>query len=80
MPEMVFNSLNYAKRLEQAGFTREQAEVQANIMTEIVDEKIATKQDLRELELRLKYDLTLRMVAMIAAGVAFLAALMTFLK
>lgn len=49
MPEMVFNSLNYAKRLEQAGFTREQAEVQANIMTEIVDEKIATKQDLREL-------------------------------
>lgn len=71
MPEMVFNSLNYAKRLEQAGFTRE---------TEIVDEKIATKQDLRELELRLKYDLTLRMGAMIAAGVAFLAALMTFLK
>lgn len=80
MPEMVFNSLNYAKRLEQAGFTREQAEVQANIMTEIVDEKIATKQDLRELELRLKYDLTLRMGAMITAGVAFLAALMTFLK
>ena len=80
MPEMVFNSLNYAKRLEQAGFTREQAEVQANIMTEIVDEKIATQQDLRELELRLKYDLTLRMGAMIAAGVAFLAALMTFLK
>ena len=80
MPEMVFNSLNYAKRLEQAGFTREQAEVQANIMTEIVDEKIATKQDLRDHELRLKYDLTLRMGAMIAAGVAFLAALMTFLK
>lgn len=80
MSEMVFNSLNYAKRLEQAGFTREQAEVQANIMTEIVDEKIATKQDLRELELRLKYDLTLRMGAMIAAGVAFLAALITFLR
>lgn len=80
MAEMVFNSLNYAKRLEQAGFTREQAEVQANIMTEIVDEKIATKQDLRELELRLKYDLTLRMGTMIAAGVAFLAALITFLK
>lgn len=26
-------------------------------MTEIIDEKIATKQDLKELELRLKYDL-----------------------
>lgn len=80
MAEMVFNSLNYAKRLEKAGFTREQAEVQANIMTEIVDEKIATKQDLRELELRLRYDLTIRMGAMFAAGVAFLAALITFVK
>lgn len=49
MPEMVFNSLHYAKRLEQAGFTREQAEAQANIITEIVDEKIATRQDLESL-------------------------------
>lgn len=80
MPEMVFNSLNYAKRLEQAGFTREQAEAQANIMTEIVDEKMATKRDLREMELRLKYELTLRMGIMISAGVAFLAALITFVR
>ena len=76
MPEMVFNSLNYAKRLEQAGFTREQAEAQANIMTEIVDEKIATKQDLRELE----YRLTIRVGSMLAASVALLAALITLVK
>lgn len=76
MPEMVFNSLNYAKRLEQAGFTREQAEAQANIMTEIVDEKIATKQDLRELE----YRLTIRFGSMLAASVALLAALITLVK
>ena len=76
MPEMVFNSLNYAKRLEQAGFTREQAEAQANIMTEIVDEKIATKQDLRELE----YRLTIRFGSMLAAAVALLAALITLVK
>ena len=80
MPAMVFNSLNYAKRLEDAGFTREQAEAQANILSEIVDEKIATKQDLRELELRLKYDLTLRMGTMFAVGIAFLAALLTYLR
>lgn len=73
---MVFNSLNYAKRLEQAGFTREQAEAQANIMTEIVDEKIATKQDLRELE----YRLTIRFGSMLAASVALLAALITLVK
>ena len=76
MPEMVFNSLNYAKRLEQAGFTREQAEAQANIMTEIVNEKIATKQDLRELE----YRLTIRFGSMLAAAVALLAALITLVK
>ena len=76
MPEMVFNSLNYAKRLEQAGFTREQAEAQANIMAEIVDEKIATKQDLRELE----YRLTIRFGSMLAASVALLAALITLVK
>lgn len=76
MPEMVFNSLNCAKRLEQAGFTREQAETQANIMTEIVDEKIATKQDLRELE----YRLTIRFGSMLAAAVALLAALITLVR
>lgn len=76
MSVMVFNSLNYAKRLEQAGFTRQQAEVQANIMTEIVDEKITTKQDLRVLE----YRITIRLGGMLAAAVAVLAALITFVK
>ena len=76
MSVMVSNSLNYAKRLEQAGFTRQQAEVQANIMTEIVDEKIATKQDLRVLE----YRITIRLGGMLAAAVAVLAALITFVK
>ena len=38
--------------------------------------KIAAKQDLRELE----YRLTIRFGAMIAAGVAVLAALITFTK
>ena len=76
MAEMVFNSLNYAKRLEEAGFTRNQAEAQANIMTEIVDEKMATKRDLRELELRL----TIRFGSMLAAAVALLAALITLVK
>ena len=76
MSVMVSNSLNYAKRLEQAGFTRQQAEVQANTMTEIVDEKIATKQDLRVLE----YRITIRLGGMLAAAVAVLAALITFVK
>ncbi len=76
MASIVFNTLEYAKRLENAGFTRQQAETQANIMTEIVDEKMATKSDLRELE----YRLTIRFGTMIAAAVAVLAGIITFVK
>ena len=45
-------------------------------MTEIVDEKIATKQDLRVLE----YRITICLGGMLAAAVAVLAALITFVK
>ena len=45
-------------------------------MTEIVDEKIATKQDLRVFE----YRITIRLGGMLAAAVAVLAALITFVK
>ncbi len=45
-------------------------------MTEIVDEKIATKQDLRVLE----YRITILLGGMLAAAVAVLAALITFVK
>ena len=87
MASVVFNTLEYARRLEAAGFTRQQAEAQAGLMTEIVDERMATKADLRELEARLssemqklEYRLTIRLGAMLAAAVAVLAALVTFTK
>ena len=87
MASVVFNTLEYAKRLEAAGFTRQQAEAQAGLMTEIVDERMATKADLREMEARLssemqklEYRLTIRLGAMLAAAVAVLAALVTFTK
>lgn len=74
MSSLVFNSLEYARRLEAAGFTRQQAETQANILAEVIDERMATKQDLRELELRL----VVRFGAMLAAGVGLLSALIAF--
>ena len=45
----------------------------------IVEDKLATKRDLRELELRLAYQLTVRFDAMLAA-VAIIAALNAFMK
>jgi hypothetical protein len=74
-----------AKRLQAAGFTQAQAE--------IVDERLATKQDLREQEQRLLsrmeqieyrieqlgYKLTLRLGAMLVAAVGVVATLVKLL-
>lgn len=73
MTTTVFDTLAYAKKLKAAGFTEEQAEVQAEGIAEIIDEKLATKKDLLELEERLTYRLTMRLGSMIVAAVSILA-------
>ena len=58
MPSSVtFDTLAYVKKLKSAGVPEKQAEVQAETFAEIFEERIATKQDLKELELALKHDL-----------------------
>jgi len=90
---IAFDTLAYAKKLKKVGFTEEQAEVQAEALAQIIDERLATKQDIialkrdinevkrdiKEMELRLKHDLTLRLGAMLAAGIAIVAALVKLL-
>ena len=53
MSAIVFDTLAYAKKLKHAGVPEAQAEVQAEAMAELVEERLATKRDLRELEERL---------------------------
>ena len=87
VPETItFNTLAYAKKLKAVGFTEDQAEVQAEALAQIIDERLATKQDIlalrrdmKEMELRLKHDLTLRLGAMLTATVAIFAALVKLL-
>lgn len=67
----MFNTLRYAKRLEDVGFSKEQAETSIEILSEIMEEKLATKEDLQ----LLKADLTVRMGAMLATSIAILTAL-----
>ena len=58
MPSTVtFNTLAYAKKLKSAGFTEEQAEIQAEALIEIIEDRLATKQDMKELETTLKQDM-----------------------
>ena len=82
-PALLFDTLAYAKKLKAVGFTEEQAEVQAEVQAEelakVIDENLATKQDLKELELRLKHDLTIRIGAMMSASIAIIVALVKLL-
>jgi hypothetical protein len=49
---MALDTLAYARRLREAGFSEQQAEGQAEALAAAMTETLATKQDLRELEAR----------------------------
>ncbi len=106
-----FDTLTYAKKLQEAGFTPRQAEAQAEALRAVVDQNLATKQDIEELrrdmkemegglrrdmkemETRLLHEtelvrreikemesrITIRLGALIVAGVGILAVLMKVL-
>jgi hypothetical protein len=50
MTAIVFDTFAYAEKLEAAGFTPEQAKGQAHALREIIDNQIATKQDIAALD------------------------------
>ena len=52
-----FDTLSYAKKLQSAGFSQEQAEVQAETFLSIVREQLVSKRDLKELEKELKVEI-----------------------
>jgi hypothetical protein len=79
----MFNTLKYAKMMEEVGFSREQAETSIGILVEIMEDKLATKQDFKSLEeaidhkfTRVESRLTLRMGTLMAAGIAILTAIL----
>lgn len=86
MTAIAFDTLAYASKLKQAGVPDRQAEVQAEAMAELVEERLATKRDLSELEERLanrmnelEYRLTVRLGSMLVVSVSILAALVKLL-
>jgi len=90
---VAFDTLTYAKKLRDAGFTQEQAEVQAHALADIVEERLATKQDIatlhrdiKELETSLhrdmkdmEYRMTIRLGAMLAVSITIMGALVKLL-
>jgi hypothetical protein len=75
MPSIAFDTLAYAKRLKAAGFNEQQAEALAEAQAELIDERLATKQDLRELE----YRLIIRLGAMLVVAISIVATLVRIL-
>ena len=77
-----FDTLGYAKRLRDAGISQGQAEAHAEAAREFVMGELVTKADLQatKADLQAAMDtlslrLTLRLVVMLAAGLATLAAI-----
>lgn len=79
MSTVAFDTHAFVKELTRVGMPEEQAEVLARSQATLIDEKLATKQDLKELELRLKHDLTLRFGSMLAVAVGVVVALVKLL-
>ena len=78
----MFNAFKYTKQLEEVGFSRAQAEIQLQIITEIVEGDLATKQDLgtsvERLEhkmLQMEYRLIIKLGTIITITIGAFAAL-----
>lgn len=54
---IMFDTLQYSKKLRNAGFTEKQAEIQAEAFAEIIEDKLVTKKDLKDAEIGLKQDI-----------------------
>lgn len=75
MSAITFDTHKFVKQLTEAGMPLRQAEILAEEQTRLIDERLATKDDLERLELRL----TLRLGTMMAASIAVVAALVKLL-
>lgn len=72
---IAFDTLRYSKKLIKAGVPEPQAEVQAEAIKELIEEKLATKDDLKRLEERLTYKLIISFGGMLVTAVIVLAAI-----
>lgn len=89
----MFNTLKYTKVLEEVGIPRAQAEPHVQIMTEIIESDLATKNDIKDLRTELKemkielknettqleYRLTIKIGTIVTVALAAMATAVKFL-
>ena len=54
MSALAFDTLKFAKRLKEAGFTEQQAEALAHAGAELIEQNLATKRDIADLKRDIK--------------------------
>jgi preprotein translocase subunit Sss1 len=74
MKTIAFDTLAYANKLKNAGVEGKQAEIQAEALAEIIEERLATKSDIDKLESKItelgyKLTITLGGIAVVCTGV-----------
>ena len=86
MSAITFDTQAYIKKLEAVGVPEKQAEVQAQPLSELVNDRLVTKQDLeramKELEHTMKeleYRLIIRLGSMMIVAIGVIAALVKLL-
>ena len=86
MSTVAFDTHASVKELTRVGMPEEQAEVLAQSQATLIDEKLATKQDLKELEMNLRREmkeselwLTIRLGSIMVVAVGVVAALVKLL-
>jgi biopolymer transport protein ExbB/TolQ len=53
----MFNAMKYTEVLEEAGFTKEQADTSLKVLVEVMDQNFATNENLKITELALRADM-----------------------
>jgi hypothetical protein len=69
------STLTFVKRLTEAGMPLNQAEILAEEQTRLIDERLATKDDLEKLELRL----TMKLGTLTVAAIGIMTTIMKIL-
>ena len=75
---MKYNAFKYLDDLKEAGFPAKQAEVMAKGLTEFTESQLATKRDIKDIELKIelaKKDLKIWMGGIAVGGIGLLIAL-----
>ena len=91
MATLIFDTHAFVKQLTEAGMPEPQAEVLARTHAALIDERLATKDDLqalelrlsnqmKELESRLRYDLTIRLGSMFVVTAGLIIALLKLMQ